>query len=112
MCPGPACSAVRGSKSSPCPKRTLDGRQSNHDSCCALKSPMTMDLGVMGRRRKGSMGESGSMYAAVTVQLSIMLMVTLSQEPEKLSMRLTILFTTYAQTQGGGGPGEASENDK
>ena len=89
-----------------------DGRRSNHDLCFVLKSPMMMDFGVMGRRRKGSMGEFGSVYAAVTVQLSIMLMVTLSREQEKLSMRSTILFATYSQTRGGGEPGEASENNK
>ena len=38
------------------------------------------------------MGDSGSVYAAVTVKPSSRLIVTLSREQEKLSIRSTILF--------------------
>ena len=78
----------------------------------ALKSPKIMVLGVMVQRRNESMGELGSVYAAVTVQLSIMLMLTLSREHEKLSIRSTILLATYVQMRGGGESGGESKNNK
>ena len=58
------------------------------------------------------MGELGSVYAAVTVQLSIMLMVTLSREQEKLPIQSLILYAKYTQMRGGRVSGVESKKKK